>query len=335
MYEVQMGLVTVYGADWSWARDAEYKVARAALKHCTIETEIKMDPAKRNSNKSEFMSEEQVKTMLDHVWDQAVNAENFCSKLSHLTRYFIISLLIFSCLRGREEIALCTVDEISIIDDESLLFQMKRDYKSHKLDAQMNVIHKPSRILLGKRLHEIFLLLKDKRKPTKNSNRLFLKPLPSASSKSDFYWSDAPIGKTVVGQTVQYYVKQLAEYHPLFQDCSHFTNTSLRKYHCDRLSDAGAPLIVQQASLAQNTRAYARGADDLETKRKVANIVQGNSRSWHEPMHHNKENILPPAKKIQISSESLDTWVEASHDAGLIKISINKGGSNFNFEYKL
>ena len=57
------------------------------------------------------------------------------------------------------------------------------------------------------------------------------------------------------------YIPMLQSNHPLFQDKKQkFTNTSLRKYHNDALSEAGAPIIVQQESLAQNTRAYAKQA---------------------------------------------------------------------------
>ena len=42
----------------------------------------------------------------------------------------------------------------------------------------------------------------------------------------------------------------------LFSADERFTNSSLRKYHSDKLMQANAPLIHQQASLAQNVRAY-------------------------------------------------------------------------------
>ena len=60
-----------------------------------------------------------------------------------------------------------------------------------------------------------------------------------------------------------------------------FTNTSLRKFHTEKLTDAGAPLIIQQQSLAQNTRFYTRGAHDMATKKKVASIVAGERKTWH------------------------------------------------------
>ena len=72
--------------------------------------------------------------------------------------------------------------------------------------------------------------------------------------------------------------------HPLFQDKKQkFTNTSLRKYHNDALSEAGAPIIVQQESLAQNTRAYAKKATDGANKQKVAQIIAGEQKTWHSP----------------------------------------------------
>jgi hypothetical protein len=339
MYEVQMGLTRCYGADWSWAKDPEYRQLRAALKRVTIDSEIKMDPSAKTT-KADFMSEEQLHVLLDYVWNEAEKAESYSIKLMHFIHYFILSLLLFSCLRGRDEIAMCTADEITAIDENTLLFQMKRDYKSHKLNAQMNVIHKPSRLLLGKKLVQIYEVLTNKRKPGKHVHRLFLKPLPSAHSNSQYIWSDVPIGKSMVGETVQFYVKQLVLFHPLFRDGLHFTNTSLRKYHCNRLSDAGAPLIVQQASLAQNTRAYARGDNDMATKLKVANIVAGNVRSWHEHTTHSESNMPYPKKTKVYCHEVQDenkppSSVSTSNVDGFLKINITKGDSNFNLEYKL
>ena len=102
--------------------------------------------------------------------------------------FLIIGILLYSCCRGHEEIAFCQVDEFAQINKQSILFQMKRDYKSHKLDAFMNVVHKPSHIIPGKKFVFILRLLKDKCKPGKNLNHLFLKPLPSAKSSSGFFW---------------------------------------------------------------------------------------------------------------------------------------------------
>ena len=87
----------------------------------------------------------------------------------------------YACLCGKDEIALCEVDEFCILDERSIRFQMKRDFKSMKLDAHYNVVHKPPRIILGERYVEILQLLKDRRRPNgKNLHCLFLKPLPSA-----------------------------------------------------------------------------------------------------------------------------------------------------------
>ena len=142
------------------------------------------------------------------------------------------AVIVFACLRGRDEIALCEIDEL-VADDNTIHFQMKRDYKSHKVDAQMNVTHKPSRVIIGSRYVTILNLLKQRRKAGKHNHRLWLKPLPHASPFSDFYWSDIPVGKTTVADAVGFYVRELTKTyaHPMFKDCGHFTNSSLRKYH--------------------------------------------------------------------------------------------------------
>ena len=154
-----MKLTYIYG-DWSWTTADDYKKQCAALRRVTIDTELKMDPSTSRTTKAEFMSEDQLNALLDYVWEEAEKAQKIAEKLMHFICYFIISLLLFSCLCGRDEISFCRVDEITQVDEDTLLFQMKRDYKSHKLDAQMNIIHKPSRVLLGRRLGPIFAALK-------------------------------------------------------------------------------------------------------------------------------------------------------------------------------
>ena len=78
-------------------------------------------------------------------------------------------------MRGREEIAFCEVDKFLVIDEKTVSFQMKRDYKSCKLDAQYNVIHKPAWAIVGERYVQILKMLKEKRKPGgKHNHRLSL-----------------------------------------------------------------------------------------------------------------------------------------------------------------
>ena len=91
------------------------------------------------------------------------------------------------------------------------------------------------------------------------------------------------MGEQTVAQAVTAYIPMLRAENSLFQDNNRYTNSSLRKYHNDALSEAGAPLIVQQESLAQNTKAYARKATDPSNKLKVAKIVSGERQTWHSP----------------------------------------------------
>ena len=87
--------------------------------------------------------------------------------------------------------------------------------------------------------------------------------------------------------------------HPLFLIDFKYTNSSLRKFHFEKLADANAPLLIQQASLAQNTRHYSRGAHNLEKKIKVAEIVSGKRKSWHDPPTEIKQSHVSPQKNSE------------------------------------
>ena len=157
------------------------------------------------------------------------------------------------------------------------------------------------------------------------------------------------------GRCVSTYIPALRATNPLFSDATRkFTNTSLRKYHNDSLSEAGAPLIVQQESLAQNTKAYARKASDPTNKQKVAEIVAGERKSWHSPPHpfhatnstptHSFSSLPLKKRKIFVSTESnKENEAVASHNQPVLftssdnffKLHFTNGQSTFSFEGKL
>ena len=62
------------------------------------------------------------------------------------------------------EIATCILGEFNILDEQTIEFWMKRDYKSHKLDANYKVVHKPPCFVVGERYVTIFKLLQTGRK---------------------------------------------------------------------------------------------------------------------------------------------------------------------------
>jgi hypothetical protein len=148
MFESQNMLTAQYGEDWSWRTSLHYKKLRCVLARTTIRNEIALCPNPKTTAAA-HMSEEQFNTLHNYTLELSNSSENFHEKLTHCIRYFAQGLLMFACLRGRDELALCQVDEFTIIDEATISFQMRRDYKSHKLDAQYKVTHKPPRILLG------------------------------------------------------------------------------------------------------------------------------------------------------------------------------------------
>ena len=114
--------------------------------------------------------------------------------------------------------------------------------------------------------------------------RLFLKPLKKIHPNDNIYWQASVQGKTFCESIVSKYTKILADnQHELFLESKKITNSSLRKFHTNKLAEAEVPLKVQQESLGENTRFYTRGADDLERKKKVADIVCGERAFWPSP----------------------------------------------------
>ena len=100
-------------------------------------------------------------------------------------------------------------------------------------------------------------------------------------------------GKEFCSKIVSLYANKLHDNkHPLFAEEHKFTNTSLRKFHTEKLANAGAPLLIQQQSLAQNTRFYTRGAHDMATKQKVAAIVAGEKKTWHSPDNTKQKSLI-------------------------------------------
>ena len=89
---------------------------------------------------------------------------------------------------------------------------MKRDYKSHKLDAnyKFKVVHKrlPPLFVVGEWYVIIFKLLQTGRKQKQtafpDNRRAWMKPLPKAAKDSDFIWSAVPLRKTTVAEVVSF-----------------------------------------------------------------------------------------------------------------------------------
>ena len=123
-----------------------------------------------------------------------------------------------------------------------------------------------------------------KKNTTPDCLRLWLRVIPTCTEVDAVYFSKRVLGESKTAQAVSFYIPSLRLTHPQFSDpTKKFTNTSLRKYHNDALSEAGAPIIVQQESLAQNTKVYAKKATHLANKDKVAEIVSGARTIWHSP----------------------------------------------------
>ena len=108
--------------------------------------------------------------------------------------------------------------------------------------------------------------------------RLWLKIIPDCVGTDLCYFTQEPKGEKKVAYAVSAYIPVLTQTHPLFKDSMQkITSASLRKFHTDSLSEAGAPIIVLQESLAQHIKAYAKKLTHMDDKEKVAQIVAGTS----------------------------------------------------------
>ena len=338
MYEKQHDLILLYG-DWTWSKTPFYEQTKAALKSVTKKIESAISPSKL-SKASEFMSDEQLAQLHDFTWELSENpALTFEERLKHKQAYLMQGLGKFECLRGRDELAMTQTDEPEIIDDDHIMFQMKRPFKSQKLGSDMTIRHKESMILKGSRYVQCLLLFLNNRPvhlATHLSLRLFLKPVKGVSPNSSVFYQAKVQGKEFCSKIVSLYANKLHDNkHPLFAEEHKFTNTSLRKFHTEKLANAGAPLLIQQQSLAQNTRFYTRGAHDMATKRKVAAIVAGEKKTWHSP-----DNTKQKSVKNTTSSNPLNTPIQfitteqtTSTNTKKLKFTFQAPNANIQFEY--
>ena len=317
LYEKHNKLIDKYGRNWCWSDDVEYETLNAMLD--TTITKNEFGDAQDHASTS--MSLEEFEVLHEHTWEQATDLSlPFSQRLKHKQHYLMQGTVAFGCLRAREDLAECRIDEFINITTCQMEFHMKRPFKSHKITSSKKVVHKPSRYVRGERYVQVLRELlahppsfetkppelkplpkpsKTKKAPTSKKTktprtkittpvqlRLWLHVLPNCKESDEVYFKQEPIGERQVAKCVSDYIPALRATSPLFSDDSKkFTNTSLRKYHNDALSEAGAPLIVQQESLAQNTKAYARKASDPTHKQKVAEIVAGERKTWHSPPH--------------------------------------------------
>ena len=187
--------------------------------------------------------------------------------------------------------------------------------------------------------------------------RLWLHVLPNCKESDEVHFKKEPMGERPVAKCVSDYIPALQATNPLFSDTNRrFTNSSLRKFHNDSLSEAGAPIIVQQESLAQNTRAYARSATHPTHKQKVAEIVAGERKTWHSPpqtFHTTKTTPLHTSSTLPLKKRELCVPMEVNNENhpvtftstnqpvifstndNFFKLQFTNGQSTFSFEGKL
>ena len=280
MYEHLHHLTNIYGRDWSWQTDLAYKQTQAVLVKVTKKNELAVSPSKIDCS-SAYLSDEQFDVLHSFTWDLSEDISlSFAERLKHKAAYFCQDCAVFDCLRGRDELANMLMGEFTVLPDQkNILFQMKRDFKSCKPDKTMKIVHKPSLIIPGERPIQLLQQFFTSHRPTNLKehiqDRLLLRPKDRAQPTDAVWYDRRVLGKDFTDSIVSLYVQMLRDKnHPLFLEDFKYTNSSLRKFHLEKLADANAPLLIQQASLAQNTRHYSRGAHNLEKKLRLQKLFQ-------------------------------------------------------------
>ena len=372
MYEKEFGLAHLYGKDWSWSTSDDYDTFRSVYDNTISDKEFKGKPKDCSST---LMTREQVNDLLDlSLFLSKDQSLPFRERLLHKMRRLMLSLLRYGCLRARADVANILKIEITQISDDMLDFQMKRDYKSHKITADKKVVLKPSRFVVGAEdvqiLNEIIqhhpsftpeeiaeevervrkvkqdTTMKARTKQNKSVllfERLWLRPLNNVQPNNQVWFAKMPVGEHFAADAVKEYIPTLLQTSSHFSGCENqkFTNTSIRKSHNDALVDAEAPLVIQQESLAQNTKAYAKGPSHPINKLKVAEVISGKRTQWNEelvhPPHH--QTRLPFKKRAfqnyqQGNKENLNIQNHPTADQSFT-FSFSKGDAKFDFSFRL
>jgi hypothetical protein len=345
MYEHEHNLTQQYG-DWTWTKSKFYELTKAMLKKTTVERELALSPSKL-SKASDFLSDAQFDAIHEVTWELSENLNvPFKQRIEHKQAHFMQGCAKFECLRARDDLANCLVKEFAILDDEYIYFQMKRDFKSHKLSSDFSVHHKEGMLIKGERyidtLKNILLTKRPSHLAPHLEERLFLKPNSKGSLNDTCFWQAKVQGKSFCGAIISKYVEILKKKgHPLFSHSDEkFTNTSIRKYHNYKLASAGAPTHIQQASLAQNTRFYNAGpkSEQMGTKKKIAAVISGDRKVWHSPDPPSKPHQAIDASK---QSPTVSTFAptitvteqSSAHTAKKLKFSFQAPNAQINFEY--
>jgi len=313
LYEKKNNLIEFYGANWTWRNSIYYSNLRGAYDRVTTKNETNMSPSKADRSVGE-MNFEQFRAMHEYVWGKSEDLTiSFANRLKFKVYYLVLATISFGCLRSRDEIAMCIVKEFERTSQQTILFQMKRPFKSHKLTAHKKVTRKPARLICGEKSLQCLEIILSHCTPEQMHEdfRMFLFPLPDVQETAATWWSCEPMGKNTIGEITKKMSLQMQKNkHPLFLENERFTNSSLRKYHSGKLMEANAPLIVQQASLAQNVRAYTdrrkQKKEEADAERlKVAQIVAGERKLWHSPEKENENPQQTVMKSLPLKKRPL------------------------------
>jgi hypothetical protein len=122
LYEKSNRLVEVYGADWSWRNSTYYSQLRGALDRETVKNEMGLSPSKVD-RAVDFLSEEQFFALIDEIWSLSENRMlPFVKRLTYKLWFFALGVISFGCLRAREEICNCLLQEFEVISTDTISF---------------------------------------------------------------------------------------------------------------------------------------------------------------------------------------------------------------------
>ena len=380
LYEKQYNLVWRYGRDWSWSTDVEYQQLNAALDQKITELEFESNEDHSSqimslqqfrvlktytwelANKSTLPFPEQLLHMQRYLMQGVLSFGCLRARddlaWCRTDEFTVLSphRILFDMKRKFKSHKITS--EKKVVKKPSRFIEGEEYVKVYNLIVQHRPTF-PEELKIDPQIEETDCPTEDTvqqstvqqpnikkaHKQTKHTPphlRLWLKIIPDCQESDPCYFTQELKAEKKVADAVSAYIPHLRQTHPLFAEPQKFTNTSLRKFHTDALSEAGAPIIVQQESLAQNTKAYAKKASHVDNKEKVAQIVAGSRATWHSPVCENK---FPPTtiKSLPFKKRKIISFSDVQQKENIppvipttpkhFSVKFSSGDTTFEFEH--
>ena len=260
MYDVKHNRATALSMQ-SWKKHPAYKEVK---KQCVLQLkeDAKIPLANQQRKTTSDMDLPTYKAFLEYLTKKqnelwGVHLQDYCY---YANAEFAACTLVFGGSRGASELANLSIKCFQKLDNELLHFLQSGITKGNQTggDSNFTVKTKPDLYFLGKHLVHIFDVFCRKRAINPDgefvNERLFLKPLPSATFQHDIWFGNEHVGKNNINY-VSYITQEMQE-QGILPAFLKFDNTSLRKFRTQALSDAGIEDWITAASMGQKDKHF-------------------------------------------------------------------------------